>query len=130
MACLDTDIMVALLRGEEKAINKIAALEFVEPLSTTPVNATELFKGAFRSKFAQDNVSNVQKLLGNLRILDYNLESSKLSGRIIENLRKNGKTLDDFDAIIAAIVVTHNESLVTRNVKHFQRVPGLKVIKW
>jgi len=130
MACLDTDIMVALLRGEEKAINKIAALEFIEPLSTTPLNATELFKGAYRSKFSQENVIQVQNLLSNLKILDYDLESARQSAQIIEKMRKKGKTVGDMDSIIAGIAIANNESLVTRNVKHFKRIPGLKVIKW
>ncbi len=130
MACLDTDILVGLFRGDRKALEKIADLERAETLSTTPINAMELFKGAYRSKFWQDNVEQVQKLLNNLKLLEFNIESSKLAGQLIEKLRQEGKGVGDMDSIIAGLVIAHAEKLVTRNIRHFKRVPGLKVEKW
>ena len=38
--------------------------------------------------------------------------------------------LDDFDLIIAACALTYNLILVTNNLKHFQRVDGLKLANW
>ena len=88
MVCLDTDILVGLLRGDNKAIEKISELEKSEILSTTPFNATELFKGAYRSKYCEENVKQIENLLSNIKLLAYNLTSSKLVGQIIEKLRK------------------------------------------
>ena len=130
MVCLDTDILVGLLRNDRDAIKKVSGLEGSEIISTTPLNATELFKGAYRSKYRFGNVELIQKLLNNIEILTYDLNSSKLTGQIIEGLRRSGDTIGDIDCIIAGITIAHNEKLISRNIKHFCRVPDLRVEKW
>jgi tRNA(fMet)-specific endonuclease VapC len=42
-------------------------------------------------------------------------------------LRRNGNIIGDADLFIAATAIHHDLILVTRNVRHFQRVPGLKL---
>ncbi len=130
MACLDTDILVGLLRGEPEAIAKISTLETTETISTTPINATELFKGAYRSKYSQENVKLVHELIDNLKLLEFDRNSAKSSGRIIEELRKDGKEIGDMDSMIGGIVLANAETLITRNLEHFNRIPGLRTEKW
>jgi predicted nucleic acid-binding protein len=45
-------------------------------------------------------------------------------------LRKSGKTIEMPDTILAATASAHDLVLVTRNVRHFQNVPGLTVENW
>jgi tRNA(fMet)-specific endonuclease VapC len=46
--------------------------------------------------------------------------------RATRKLRKIGRA----DLLIASIAMVHQAALVTRNVRHFRQVPGLKVINW
>ena len=46
------------------------------------------------------------------------------------SLHKSGIPLDDFDLILASCALAHNLILVTNNVRHFQRIEGLKVANW
>ena len=46
------------------------------------------------------------------------------------NLEKSGARLDDFDLIVASCAMAHNLMLVTNNVRHFQRIEGLKLTNW
>jgi predicted nucleic acid-binding protein len=46
------------------------------------------------------------------------------------DLEKAGTPLDDFDLILAACALAHDLVLVTNNVKHFQRIQGLKFENW
>ncbi len=46
------------------------------------------------------------------------------------SLRKSGKSIEMPDALIAATASVHELVLVTRNVRHFQNVPGLAVESW
>ncbi|HEX5720609.1 MAG TPA: type II toxin-antitoxin system VapC family toxin [Thermoanaerobaculia bacterium] len=45
-------------------------------------------------------------------------------------LRKSGKPIEMPDTILAATASVHDLVLVTRNVRHFQNVPGLAVENW
>jgi predicted CopG family antitoxin len=40
---------------------------------------------------------------------------------------KKGNDIGDFNLLIASIALTHGEPLLTKNAKHFSRVPGLAV---
>lgn len=42
----------------------------------------------------------------------------------------NGKQIEDNDIFIAATAIVNDCTLVTANVKHFERVEGLKLINW
>ena len=46
------------------------------------------------------------------------------------SLRKRGQPIEMSDAILAATASVHDLVLVTRNVRHFQNVPGLAVENW
>lgn len=55
---------------------------------------------------------------------------AEIFGRLKAQLEINGTRLDDFDLTIAACALTHNLTLVTDNMLHFQRIEGLKVANW
>ena len=65
-----------------------------------------------------------------MRILPYDLEAARAWGRADAVARLRGKPLPIFDAQIAAIAVTHDLTVVTRNVKHFvaDYFPGLHTV--
>lgn len=43
---------------------------------------------------------------------------------------KTGSIVDDMDLLIAATALTYNLTLVTNNIKHFQKIEGLKIENW
>lgn len=51
-------------------------------------------------------------------------------GRVKSALERNGERIEDFDAAIAAHALAANGVLVTANVRHMQRIPGLLVDDW
>lgn len=131
MVCLDTDILIGLMRGDGDAVEKISSFERLNlPISTTPINAMELFNHAFRSSRAKENIGIVEKLLQNLAILEIDLTSAKIFGEHTEGLRKKGDLIGEFDIIIASIVLAHDEVLITRNVQHFQKIMMLRIETW
>jgi tRNA(fMet)-specific endonuclease VapC len=56
--------------------------------------------------------------------------ASKITGKIYNELKENGKMLDIADQFIAGIVISNNETLITRNTKHFSRIRRLKSEAW
>jgi predicted nucleic acid-binding protein len=54
-------------------------------------------------------------------------EAAVRAGAVLRELRAAGKAIDMRDAMQAGICLQANAPLVTRNVRHFARVPGLQV---
>lgn len=127
MVCLDSDIIIDFLKEKEYAIKKIKDLQEKElKLSTTTINTFELFRGVIKSK-SSEAIDPLIKFLSNISIYNFNLESSKKAAEIFENLIANGEIIDLADIMIAATVILNNEPLLTKNIKHFKRIPELKI---
>ena len=120
-----------MLRGVPEAVRKAEELDSVEAeISTTSMNAFEIYLGAFRSKNAAENVKQADGLLGSIEILNLTLEGSRKSSEILSELMRRGEPTGLRDAIIAGIALVNGYTLVTRNVEHFRRVTGLSVEEW
>jgi tRNA(fMet)-specific endonuclease VapC len=128
MACLDTDFLIDISRNDKKAIDKINDLSIKgDILFTTTINMAEYYAGAFKSK-AKDAVKNAQEYLQQFSILTLDENASIWWGRLYNELKS--KSIGDRDLFIASIALTNKQVLITRNKKHFERVPGLKIEMW
>ena len=128
--CLDTDILIDNLRGVPHTINEIKRIEENgDILSTTTINIFELAYGAYKTKETRSNLQAIDTLLSRLKIHSFNEKAAATAAEIVANLEKEGNTIDFRDAFIAATAITNNTTLYTRNIKHFNRVPKLKLHK-
>jgi len=57
-------------------------------------------------------------------------ESASIAATLYAYLRRLGTPLDDMDLLIAGIAIENDMTLVTHNMKHFSRIPGLKLQDW
>ncbi len=131
MVCLDSDFLVGVLRNQTEALAKLDQLEALgHPLSTTTINAVELYKGAALSANSRANRERVKELLKCLVILPLDLEAAKEAGPILAKLRRQGQSIGDMDGLIGGIVLSHKEVLVTRNLRHYNRIPSLRTDSW
>ena len=128
MTCFDTDFIIDLLRRKPDAETKLENLTADgNRLTTTPLNASELYKGAYNSSRPLEEAKKVRHLLETLDILEFSNAASETFGKLSIDFRKKGNDIGDFDLLIASIALTHGEPLLTKNAKHFSRVPGLAV---
>jgi tRNA(fMet)-specific endonuclease VapC len=131
MTILDTDILVALLKGSPGAIQKITSIEEKgQIISTTIVTVYELLKGAYLSRRCDENLVRVTDVISNMQILDLTFNVCEEAAKIYKELKTRGKLVGEFDILIAAITRTNNEELVTRD-EHFELlIPESKLQKW
>lgn len=129
MACLDTDVLVAFLRNNLDAIKFIEAMEKEEKISATIITACELFEGASLSS-RPETANTVSDLLSRITILPLSMEAAKIFGMETARLQKQGKTVEDFDLLIASIAIASHETIYTRNTKHFERINNLNLKRW
>jgi tRNA(fMet)-specific endonuclease VapC len=128
--CLDTDLLIGILRGKEEARQKMEELDLEGRASTTSVNALELFYGAYKSREKQENVTATKRLLWRLDVLPFDSKSSEAAGETLATLAGHGEIIDYRDAMIAAIAKVNGLTLVTRNKVHFSRIMGLELEVW
>ena len=127
----DTDAISELLRPRPatayvKWIMKVAR----EEQFTSAVVIGELYKGAYRSQNRERHLSNIEKrVLPAVTVLPYDIAIAKVFGSIRAHLETKGMILPDADIQIAATAIGHNLELVTGNLRHFNRIPGLKLNK-
>lgn len=122
----DTDILVDHIRGK-----KYLKVEIVQSgIGMSIITLGELLYGAYKSVNRQRSLKSVGELL------DLGIEVENLDSKIIDkyaqdkvSLEKLGQRLDGFDLLIAATAQVRNLILLTRNVKHFQRITELKLFK-
>ncbi|MEM2140489.1 MAG: type II toxin-antitoxin system VapC family toxin [Nitrososphaera sp.] len=127
MACLDTDFLVAYLRNDPKARSKLEELESTdEPVHTTIINAFELYKGAFKARDTRNELARVDKLLDAFFILMLDRNAAQSAGALHDKSNPIGES----DLLIASIALSNNQTLITKNKKHFEKVPGLQVESW
>ena len=130
MVVLDTNIMVSLLKDEEGAKEKIRSLERSdERISTTTITVYELLKGAQISSRSEENLARVRELISSLRVLGLSIGACEQASKIYKELRHRGKMIGEFDILVASIVITFDEKLVSEDVD-FKTVRGLKVVNW
>jgi tRNA(fMet)-specific endonuclease VapC len=131
--CIDTDLLVAILRGKQDAKGKMEELDSEGRQATSTISSFELFFGASKSKSERrdnDSVEKVSALLGRMNVLPLDYESSRKAGEIVAELSKVGQAVEFRDVLIAGISMTNGMSLVTRNREHFSRIKGLKLESW
>lgn len=127
MVCLDTDFLIAYLRDDNAALKKLEGMQS-DTICTTVINAFELYKGVYRTKENVKELYKVKELLNSLELLALDDESAEKAGKLDADMKSN--SVGESDLLIASIVLKNSETLLTRNVKHFERVHGLAVESW
>ena len=120
-----------MLRNDKDAIHKIKKfLDQEIEIYTSSINVHELVKGANLSNNAQKNLEKVNILIQTLDILPFDKESAIASGRLSALKEIRSKPIGQNDIFIASIVIHNNLILITRNKKHFENIPNIKIEEW
>ncbi len=119
---LDSDVLIDYLRGAGPGRDLVRALTQGDGYRVTAVTAFELALG--RSYRA--NPRPVHALLA-APLLTLTRKAGLRGGALLGELHQSGMAIDVRDAMQAGICLEVDVLLVTRNVSHFERVPGLRL---
>jgi len=129
MYLLDTDTIIFALKGDT-AVQKNLRNHARDPIRMSTVTLMELYYGAHKSRKVASNLAKVRAVEAALEIIRVGQEMAELFGVLKAGLEKGGSPVDDFDLIIASCALSHNLILVTNNVRHFEKIEGLKLTNW
>lgn len=123
---LDTNIIIALLKGEAIIAEKIDKAQVV----LIPVIVIgELYYGALYSSNIKKNIKDIQSLASRYNVLYVDEASARSYGNIKASLRKRGTPIPENDIWIAALAQCHELTIISRD-KHFKEIESINIENW
>jgi tRNA(fMet)-specific endonuclease VapC len=129
---LDTNAVLALMKGEERFIAQLRKLDCADVGVPQPVLA-EIAYGIERlpkSKRRNALQERLDLLRAELARVAWTDSVTDHFGAVKATLERRGKRIEDFDAAIAAHALAEDAVLVTANIDDMARVAGLNVEDW
>ena len=133
MYCLDTNIIIFGLNKRRLAIaDRIdLAIAAGTQLLIPAIAMFELKYGLAKSdRRAKTDAMLSAFLATGFRILDFDADDAGEAGEIRAHLEARGTPMGPYDILIAAQARRRGATLVTLNMREFERVPGLMVTDW
>ncbi len=121
MMIADTDVLIDFLQGNQPASERIALELDHGELATSAITRFELLAGARTAR--QQTI--IGQLLAALPCLPLDAQSADRAAEVRQALEREGVSIGMGDSLIAGIVLAHRGVLLTRNRRHFERVPSL-----
>ena len=127
---IDTSLFIAL---ERAGVPLSALLDQVgsQPVAISAITASEILHGVHRADSALRRGRRerfVEAVLETVPVLPFTLEVARIHAQIWADLEMRGQTIGANDIVIAATALAHNLTVLTGNIRHFERVAGLKVV--
>jgi tRNA(fMet)-specific endonuclease VapC len=127
---LDTDICIYLIRKKPlQVLEKLKKLSIAE-VAISSITLAELEYGVARSSKPEQNSEALQAFVAPLEIVPFDDRAACRYGEIRAWLESEGKVIGAMDLLIAAHAGSLGLTLVTNNLREFERVPGLALENW
>ena len=129
---LDTNAVSALMKGNPAVVERLAATTPADVAVPQPVLAEIAFgiERLPRSKRRASLQARFELVSTELPRAEWTDAVSLMFGRVKATLERRGTRIEDFDAAIAAHALVLEATLVTADLDHMVRVPGLRVEDW
>ncbi len=124
---LDTDVVADWLNNRPEAVRLLSTLE-PEGLAISLITYGEVYDGIYYGRDPRAAEQAFLRFLRGVTVLPLTRTIMKRFARIRGSLRSRGLAVQDPDLLIAATALTHDMTLVTRNLRHFQRIPDLAIL--
>jgi tRNA(fMet)-specific endonuclease VapC len=123
MTIADTDVLIDYLAGKGEA-DAVERLLRRGALRTTVITRFELLSGAKNAK----QLARLAQLLDAVPSLGVDDAAADAAADIRRTLERSGNPIGMADSLIAGIVNSTGGALLTRNRRHFERVPGIRLV--
>jgi tRNA(fMet)-specific endonuclease VapC len=122
LVVVDTDLLIDFLRGKGSGVGLVRVLLLEQRLRLTAVTGFELRMGTdFHTR--RDEIIRLLRS----RTVPLDLAAALRGGEVAANLRACGQSIGFADSLQAGICLRHDLPFATRNRRHFDRIPGLRL---
>lgn len=127
---LDTTVLSEIVRVRPDAHVRSRFEADCNRCSTSVISVMEMRFGAARAKPDSFWTRIESTILQRIDVVAVSLQVAERAGVILADLERKGTPIGVEDVLIGATALDSGHTLVTRNVKHFTRIPGLRVESW
>ena len=126
---IDSSVVIELERRghPETAIDAVLP---GEELALAAISVSELLVGVHRAvepARREQRRAFVEAVARRFPILPFDIDAARVHARLLVDLAEAGQPIGANDLLIAATALAHGYEVVTHNLRHFERVPGLVV---
>ncbi len=123
---VDSDYVADWLKGRPEAVTVLSTLA-PEGLAISLITYGEIYEGIFYGSNPQKHEHGFRQFLRQADVLPFTKPIMKRFAHVRGRLRQTGSIIGQADILIAATALHHNLTIVTRNVRHFARIPNLRL---
>lgn len=121
---VDTDVIIDYLKKRQPGAQLLKNAYRKYRLHVTSITVYELMYGVQKS----GKTGLISRLLRHVTVIPFDEAAAKKAASLHHALTSKGQDIGIKDAFIAAMCDVHKLPLLTRNVRHFSRIPGLKLL--
>lgn len=127
---LDTDICSYVIKNRPPVVRERMNAIPLESQAISVISYAELLYGVRRSSSPRVNRPIVVAFVRHLTVLAWEVEAAEHYADLRVHLEARGTPIGSMDLMIAAHARSVRAVLVTNNLRHFEKVPGLKLVNW
>ncbi len=127
---LDTNICIYIIKQRPAWVSRKFESLPLESVGISSITTSELYYGVAKSSHVQRNRQALLEFLAPLSLCPYDEQSSTHYGDLRAALEASGQVIGSLDMLIAAHAISLGVTLVTNNLREFQRVKGLQLENW
>jgi len=127
---LDTNICIYLIKEHPPSVLERFASHAVGDIGISVMTLAELEYGVSKSHRPAKNREALDQFISPLEVAPFDRQATAAYGKLRTTLEKKGQSIGSMDLLIAAHALSLDVRLITRNVREFGRVPGLRVEDW
>ncbi len=135
MIILDTSACIDYLNGNKQLKKLISDQENLIHITSISVYEINIGLEKTRRKISEKRYKELYKswleFINGMKILSLGFEEAEKAAKIFDILESEGLRIDDNDILIAGIMLTNGiKKIITKNVRHFERIRELEIIKY
>ena len=125
---LDTCTCISMFRNEGRVRETLRRVG-TKNCYISEITVAELYFGLAKAEDKQRTLDDIHEVQRLFRVIPA-YSSFKEYGEIRKSLEHTGQRVDQFDLLIGATALHHKITLVTSNLKHFERMQGIEIENW
>lgn len=124
---LDTNAVIAILAGHTGILTRLRQHSSAD-IAISAIVTYELYFGAYCSRNTSANVTRIDAL--RFDVLEFDQDDARCAGEVRAQLAPAGTPIGPYDILIAGQARARDRVLVSRNIREFERVSGLRLQNW